>query len=422
MDKKLYVLLALFFPLFLSAQTNYKPGVIVDAKGDTLRGLINYLEWNQNPETIDFKYKINSAPQHLGAKALQYFGVNGYEYYRRYTVNISLSTTELQRLTDMPDTSSKTATVFLKILQTGKNAILFSYTDNLKKRFYIADNADGKPEELKYLLYLNPDDNNNLVTRRVYQGQLSLVAGNHHIDISGDLAETQYDERGLVKIVSKINDGQNLLAAPKSEHSLRFFARVSGAATTLSFSGNPNTSVITGNSSSLSPQVAVGFDAFFNPNVGRLAIRVELSASTANYSISNSVQNEPNVTTTTSSQLKQYIIALSPMLIYNFYNTKGLKVYASVGFKLNAPIYPTNTYNIQTSSAGVPGSTVNNGSMPSLQMESFFLSIPVKVGIMINRQIDIYAGYCISTSLTNYETTNSKLTAYQAGINYFFGK
>ena len=76
--KKLCITLLLFLPVSLFAQSNYKAGVIVNQKGDTIRGLINYKEWIQNPVTIDFKYQPNSVPQRLGVKAIQYFRINGY--------------------------------------------------------------------------------------------------------------------------------------------------------------------------------------------------------------------------------------------------------------------------------------------------------------------------------------------------------
>ena len=52
----------LFFclcPVIVFSQTNYKPGYVVNLNGDTLRGFVNYQQWDNNPRTIAFKYKVN---------------------------------------------------------------------------------------------------------------------------------------------------------------------------------------------------------------------------------------------------------------------------------------------------------------------------------------------------------------------------
>ena len=49
------VLFFLLFPFFTNAQSNYKPGYLVTIKGDTLHGLIDYRQWDNNPGAVAFK-------------------------------------------------------------------------------------------------------------------------------------------------------------------------------------------------------------------------------------------------------------------------------------------------------------------------------------------------------------------------------
>jgi hypothetical protein len=210
MNKKIYLALLLFFPSLIFAQSNYQPGVIVNIKGDTTHGFIDYKEWAQNSESIDFKTQLKSKPRQLGAKDIQYFGVDGYEYYRCYTVSITLNSMELDQLTSIPDTSTKTATVFLKILQTGKNVTLFSYTDDIKERFYVSDKTNGQPAELVFLRYLNPDEG-GVVNRKYYQGQLGVIAENYHLNLTGLVSHSNYDEVSLSKVIDKINGAKSSL-------------------------------------------------------------------------------------------------------------------------------------------------------------------------------------------------------------------
>ena len=133
-----------------------------------------------------------------------------------------MNNTDVQQLSTVPDTSTKTATVFLKIIQSGKNVTLFSYTDELKTRFYILDNTESQPQELKYLLYLNSENTESIVTRKIYQGQLSAIAASAHLNISSMIANARYVEPDVSAIVSKINGGANAIVTQNAERAFRF--------------------------------------------------------------------------------------------------------------------------------------------------------------------------------------------------------
>ena len=69
------LLLFLFAPLFSSAQGNYQPGLIVNLQGDTIRGSIDYSEWQNNPERISFEANGADAVQKLSAGEIKFFSV-----------------------------------------------------------------------------------------------------------------------------------------------------------------------------------------------------------------------------------------------------------------------------------------------------------------------------------------------------------
>ena len=50
----LFFSILLWLPFILVAQGNYKHGYIVDAKGDTLHGFIDFREWISSPVYINF--------------------------------------------------------------------------------------------------------------------------------------------------------------------------------------------------------------------------------------------------------------------------------------------------------------------------------------------------------------------------------
>jgi hypothetical protein len=417
--KKIYFLFLLFTPYVLIAQTNFKKGYVINLKGDTLKGFIDYKEWGINPKNIAFKSQVTDAKTKVfNSKDTRYFEVSGFEYYHSYVVSVSQGSNELQDLTTSPDTSTKTDTVFLKILQKGKNVSLFSYNEGRKTRFYILDNKSDVPQELIYQLYLNPEDKSSVVKRNNYYGQLSIIGNKYSVDLSDDLNGLSYDEAGLRKIAAKINGGGGNLLTTKRQGGIKFFAGISAVDHTLNYSGSKSSLPLVGSSSSsFSPGLSIGFNGYVNPDIGKIVIRTELTYSMANYSLSNKGTNTVTGGTEVSSQqLKQYVGTLGVKFIYNFYNADGLKIYAGAGIAVNLSNYPTNNYADQTT--GFPAVTKTN--FP--QFDSTYLSIPLSAGIVINKRIDIYAGYEPQALATTYYNANGNISSYRAGINYLFGK
>src|SRR5579863_3363614 len=101
------VLCILLFPVWASAQSNYKAGYIVDLKGDTVKGLIDYREWDKNPVEVRFKTKAdNTEPEKISPTSVLAFGVTGLEYYESYNLRISRGQTDVAKLSIDVDTST----------------------------------------------------------------------------------------------------------------------------------------------------------------------------------------------------------------------------------------------------------------------------------------------------------------------------
>ena len=64
--------LTLLLPLFSMAQ-NYQPGAVVNLKGDTLYGFINYGDWDNMPKRISFKSAQNNAIVKFSAADIKYY-------------------------------------------------------------------------------------------------------------------------------------------------------------------------------------------------------------------------------------------------------------------------------------------------------------------------------------------------------------
>jgi len=210
-------LLALLLLPFVSKAQVYQPGKVVNLKGDTLSGLIEYSEWVNNPRFIHFKTDAGAAVQKLTPADTRFFSVSvGHlAEFVAYTGPISTDNTDIDHLSVGLDTSSKVDTIFLKVLQDGKNLKLFSYADDQKNRFFIAPDFSHKPVELIYRIY-QKDEETNAISRTVYQtdfkGQLydaAVKAGVLTPGLKDLISKSDYNEQDLLQITGTINNISN---------------------------------------------------------------------------------------------------------------------------------------------------------------------------------------------------------------------
>jgi hypothetical protein len=202
-------------PALAIAQTNFQPAVTVNLKGDTLRGYIDYHEWENNPGSISFKTGMADAPVTLTAKDIRYFNVSvGHlAAYIAYHGPISTDNTNtaINHLTVGRDTGFKQETVFLKVIEEGKNLVLLSYTDALKNRFFMAENLDARPVELTYRVYWNSAEENGTdrtTYETAFKGQLydaGTRSGVMTTALKNQIKKAGYNEEDLVNIASTIN-------------------------------------------------------------------------------------------------------------------------------------------------------------------------------------------------------------------------
>src|SRR6201999_1234299 len=95
----LYLTLTFIFLLLIgaNAQSNYKPGYIIDLKGDTIKGYINYHEWDENPGMVSFKNTTGNV-QEYNPQTCGSFAVTGFEYYEKHIVKVSRDTVDVTKL------------------------------------------------------------------------------------------------------------------------------------------------------------------------------------------------------------------------------------------------------------------------------------------------------------------------------------
>jgi hypothetical protein len=413
----------LLFPALMFAQSNFKPGYVVDSKGDTLRGFINYKEWGHNPSDITFKKNAtDKALLKFGIHNASAFAINGSEYYERHVVSVSQDFTYFDKLTITLDTTTKVDTVFLRVLNKGTIVALYSYTDDIKERYYESETIDNQPKELIYHTYLEADSNayGRLKEKYInrYRMQLRYIAEKNNLtngSLETRISESSYDENDLFKITALINGSTTKQFVSPSQFGIRWLAGVAAQYSSLKFYGDL---LIAGApaSNNITPRLNVGIDVFPNVIIQKLYFRLDLSFSYNHY---NFFVSDPNITPSganTSLNFWQFNGTLAPQLVYNFYNTNKFKIFLDVGAAFNQSFY--NNYQQITRYAVFPADIRN--MYPGLYHR--WIAFPLKAGIAVDKKLELYVGYTPATPIStgNNVQYNAQVTAYMIGLNYFF--
>jgi hypothetical protein len=407
------LLFALFLlPLFSIAQSNYRPGAVVNLKGDTIRGFIDYQEWESNPASISFKTTLNEAIQHFTPAEISFFNIAQLEAYRSYNGRISMDITNVNHLSRGRDTSFTVANIFLKIEQDGKNLVLYSYTDNLKERFFVAEKTDNKPVELINRYYYSSDVGSKTVTEETFKGQLIYLSSKYDSNtdaLRAKIENTNYDDQSLIKIVNAIN--HTTVQASHKKSSISFYAGISSGISHITPPANDgiNTYKDISYDNSYLPRVSLGINIFTNPEVGKLIFRGEIGLQANAFKTYFYQTYDKDGGPKSYFTVNQFTASFVPQVLYNIYNTDKFKFYLEAGISFNVSKYSDNKHYY---------ATYNYLNYNYVEYATSWWTFPLTAGVTLNKKIGIFVTYTPSSNIAdNLYTYHST----QLGVTYTFG-
>ncbi|WP_461789821.1 hypothetical protein [Pedobacter sp.] len=411
MKRFLMLAFCLISPIFAFSQYNFFKGYIVTNAGDTSVGYVYGRESVTNPKRVRFKESLQAETRQLEIEDCKAFGIYKKENFERHFVKISQSTLDLSNLPLGVDTASTNESVFLKVLQSGKNVTIYQYADDLKSRFYIKDKDMDVPMELVKQVYLNPDAPSNIIENNRYRSTLGAFFNKYKVSESKMilLKDLLYDESGMINMGYLINDEQKKKSTdPVSS------LYVSAGANILDtkyrgysdFADPSTTSKI-----AVSPYLGVGFDVYTNPAYGKTLLRAELGFF---YNENEFVRNIGSVYKSIKHSFKQYNFILSAHLIHNVYNTSAFKAYLGAGFSIRHVQSKNNIIEREYS--------YDSRQVEGPKLEKMVFGFPVKAGMMFYKRVEFAAAYQFPSPITNYSEFGIWSRIYSLSVNYHFGK
>jgi len=408
--------IALSLPFLSNAQSNYKPGYVVTSKGDTLKGFVDYREWDATPLAVNFKQTTsdNAAKKYTPAD-IAGFGISSIESYRTYTGRISMDPsapdkvkTEAER-----DTSFRIATVFMKELEKGSRLALYSYKDDIKERFFAGDAPGFEPKELVFRV-------TRTTTENTFQKQLSALALKYN-ELNDNLivyiGRSEYNESDILKIVSMINhvSKADYNKAHYSGPSINFFIGAGVNINTTS-PGQAGQAYLAGARAYTSylPQGSLGINLFANPATRKLQFRVELGVADVKYKSLYTGKVSPYAPTEISYD--ELALSGSVQVLYNFYNRDNFKVFAGGGIAF----YSFNYANAYFGSQNHDGSQALIAANNPFVFEKGDNAFIIRAGVQFTKNLVIIGSYQTPVSNTNGGYFELSSTVAQVGLNYLF--
>ncbi|MFB9843459.1 hypothetical protein [Mucilaginibacter ginsenosidivorans] len=418
------IIIALICPLTLLAQSNYKPGYVVNIQGDTLKGFINYREWTRNPEQVSFKSSLaDEESKEFNITNAKAFAVDSFEYYERHNVKVSMDSLDINAVNPGVNKDTLAKTVFLRIISKGTHIALYRYTDKLKRRFYISEtNKLLEPEELAFHAHFDRQELTAMVYIRRYRTQLLYIAQKYRPDdlkLRRTISNADYNEDELKNLVSRINGSSDPRYTKQGSSGTRWFAGVSANHYSLKYTGAIPLADASA-SGRVTPKLDGGIDFLPFKAVQRFYIRVELAIDYHQYDYHHREPYSTPTGATIDLHVKQFNTSLTPQVIYNLYNAAQLKVFLDMGIAITNSNY--GHYRLISS--------YDSGAFPSNVQEKYpefnflWMTFPLKAGVAIGRQFELYAGYVPKAPISDgkYTRFQGNLTSYSAGINFYIGK
>jgi hypothetical protein len=398
-----YTLLILSLPSLLFAQSNYHEGYVVKNNGDTLKGYINYREWERSPKSIEFKIsKTEKAVQEFTPQTIREFEITGMEYYLSYSGIISTDKTHFPDIPYGLDTSKEQKTVFLKRLVTGNHLTLYNNNDDVKTRFFIAENKNGI-SELEYHQYYS--DERDVIEKTWYRRQLIIYINKFTVDntsLMQDISRSRYAQTDLEEIINKVNGSSAKADKNKIKtKGTRLFAGIGLNYTQAQFDYAGYLS----ESDMVSPRLNFGTDIFVNPNVQQVVLRAELSFSYINAKF---VLPYGQVYT-----FNQYTASITPQILFNFYNSDTFKAYVDGGISFNFSGYSNNQ---------ITAPTTSNVVKKPFDLEPYWANFPLQTGIIVNKKIEAYFSYTGFAAYTKYAGLSAANRSICLGVKYLLGR
>lgn len=300
------------------SQQNFVPGFVIENSGDTIYGLIDYRNWNKNPDEIKFKLTNENEPVNFKPNDIIEFQIND-DRYVSGIVDTEISPSGTNVLSNNPQLNIVVDTIFLQSLVSGIKSLYYFKDARGKENFYYKE--EDNFELLIYKKYTKKVQGHDIFSEnKTYLGQLTIYLADCKT-IQSKLENTFYNSKSLIKLFQYYYECSSTKISFKKEEgiSLEFGALAGITSTSLKFGGDAFTYLTNTNyNNSTNFSAGLFFDIVLPRNHGKLSFSNELLFT--NYFVQG--KNEVNVDidyyTITSTEIGFSYLSLKNLIRYKY--------------------------------------------------------------------------------------------------------
>lgn len=186
------------------AQINFEKGYIINNNDDRVECLIRNVDWESNPDEIDYKLSGQSEVMIAHKNDIKAFGIGEKIKFISATVKIDRASDRIENLSETRIASFKEETLFLKVLLEGKANLYYYHDINLQRFFF--ETEDNNIQQLVYKRYKQTPTkiarNNRFRQQLLHAFKCESIPQNTFRNL-------EYTERDLLSLFKNYSDCKN---------------------------------------------------------------------------------------------------------------------------------------------------------------------------------------------------------------------
>jgi len=331
-------------------QENYIEGHLVTLKGDSLHGFIDYRNWGKNPNTVNFKKKLNETLTVYAPSDIASFHVNN-EVYIGAVVKTEVSPYQLHQLDEDPKFKYETITCFLQTMIQGEKGLYFYKNQIGKEYFYIKENSEySLLEQKKYIK--KQQGKRRVFENKKYIGQLALYL-NDCPQVQKRINTLEYTKNSLEKLFKNyysLSQKDTRFEHKTEKISTEVGITIGISISSIDFGGISSNNLERANfDSSIDPAFGFFLDAILPRNQGRISIYNELLITSykvkGEYPINNTRNSSYGIKIGVTS------LKMNNMVRYKYPVGKAF-IFGNVGVGNGITISETNSWTFENTDIG----------------------------------------------------------------------
>lgn len=197
-SKFLYLL---FISSLSIAQTNFLKGYYIDNKGLRVECYIKNNNWKNNPTLFDIKIELDGPAKNISLNELNEIAIDNEVKFVKSTVDIDISSDNLQYLDSNRQSNFVSKTVLLKVLVEGTNNLYVYEDENISTKMFFNNKTKKEINQLIYKRYL---DDSTIKLNEGFKQQL-INNLNYGSNYKSSIEKLKYTERDLIECFLKVN-------------------------------------------------------------------------------------------------------------------------------------------------------------------------------------------------------------------------